>query len=154
MFGNVSEAAERAIKSGVDAETPDGEAYLHLNELVKSGRVPQALVDEAVRRMLRLKFEAGLFENPYAGASTAEARTATPDAIALAREAAQRSVVLLEELGRTAPARSLPDRQAARRRHACALDAHRRLQRPASPCRQRSRRFAQRRRQSVHSRFR
>ena len=34
MFGDVSEAAERAIKSGVDAETPDGEAYLHLNELV------------------------------------------------------------------------------------------------------------------------
>jgi len=96
MFGNISLAAERAIKSGVDAETPDGEAYLHLTELVRSGRVPQALVDNAVRRMLRLKFEAGLFENPYVDAAKAEARTATPDAVALAREAAQRAVVLLK----------------------------------------------------------
>jgi len=96
MFGDISLAAERAIKSGVDAETPDGEAYLHLTELVRSGRVPQALVDNAVRRMLRLKFEAGLFENPYVDAAKAEARTATPDAVALAREAAQRAVVLLK----------------------------------------------------------
>jgi len=96
MFGNISLAAERAIKSGVDVETPDGEAYLHLTELVRSGRVPQALVDNAVRRMLRLKFEAGLFENSYVDAAKAEARTATPDAVALAREAAQRAVVLLK----------------------------------------------------------
>jgi beta-glucosidase len=96
MFGDISEAAERAIKSGVDAETPDGEAYLLLTELVQSGRVPQALVDNSVRRMLRLKFETGLFENPYVDAAKAEARTATPDAIALAREAAQRAIVLLK----------------------------------------------------------
>jgi beta-glucosidase len=96
MFGDISQAAERAIKSGVDAETPDGEAYLRLPELVKSGRVPQVLVDNAVRRMLRLKFEAGLFENPYADAANADARTATPDAVALAREAAQRAIVLLK----------------------------------------------------------
>ncbi len=46
--------------------------------------------------MLRMKFESGLFENPYADAATAEAKTATPDAIALAREAAQKAVVLLK----------------------------------------------------------
>ncbi len=103
MFGDIKDAAERAIKSGVDVETPDGEAYVHLPELVRSGRVPQALVDEAVRRMLRLKFEAGLFENPYADAAAAERKTATPDAVALAREAARRSIVLLRNEGDLLP---------------------------------------------------
>ena len=96
MFGNVSDAAERAIRSGVDVETPDPEGYAHLPELVRRGRVPQTLVDDAVRRVLRLKFDAGLFENPYADAATAEAKTATPDAIALAREAAGKAIVLLK----------------------------------------------------------
>ncbi|HEX8064222.1 MAG TPA: glycoside hydrolase family 3 N-terminal domain-containing protein [Allosphingosinicella sp.] len=95
MFGNIEDAAERAIKSGVDAETPDDEAYAHLPGLVRSGRVPQALVDQAVRRVLMMKFQAGLFENPYADAATAEAKTATPDAVALAREAARKAIVLL-----------------------------------------------------------
>ncbi|HYC95329.1 MAG TPA: glycoside hydrolase family 3 C-terminal domain-containing protein, partial [Sphingomicrobium sp.] len=103
MFSKIEDAAERAIKSGVDAETPDGEAYVHLPALVRSGRVSQAMVDDAVRRVLRLKFEAGLFENPYADASKAEARTATPAAIALAREAAQRSIVLLKNEGGLLP---------------------------------------------------
>jgi beta-glucosidase len=103
MFGDVRDAAARAIKSGVDAETPDDDAYKHLPELVRSGRVPQALVDEAVRRMLRLKFESGLFENPFADPATAEARTATPDAVALAREAARKAIVLLKNEGGLLP---------------------------------------------------
>ena len=53
-------------------------------------------MNQAVSRVLRLKFEAGLFENPYADAATADAKTATPDAVALARVAAQRSMVLLK----------------------------------------------------------
>ena len=96
MFGNIAEAAERAIKSGVDVETPDPEGYVHLPELVRSGRVPLKLVDDAVRRVLELKFDAGLFENPYPDPATAEAKTATPDAIALAREAADKTIVLLK----------------------------------------------------------
>lgn len=96
MFGNVKDAAERAIKAGVDSETPDPQGYAHLVELVREGRVSQALVDDAVRRMLRLKFESGLFENPYPDVATAEAKTATPDAIALTREAAQKAVILLK----------------------------------------------------------
>jgi beta-glucosidase len=96
MFADIKEAAERAIKSGVDVETPDPEGYVHLPELIREGRVPQSLVDDAVRRVLRLKFEAGLFENPYPDPATAEAKTATPDAIALAREAADKTIVLLK----------------------------------------------------------
>lgn len=96
MFVDVKDAGEQAIKAGVDAETPDGEGFVHLPELVRSGRVPQALVDNAVRRILTMKLEAGLFETPYVDAGKAEARTATADAIALAREAARRSIVLLK----------------------------------------------------------
>jgi beta-glucosidase len=96
LYSDIEDAAERAIESGVNVETPDPEAYVHLPELVREGRVPVALIDQAVRRVLRLKFEAGLFENPYPDVATADARTATPDAIALAREAAGKAIVLLK----------------------------------------------------------
>ena len=71
LYSDVKDAAERAIKSGVDVETPDREGFVHLPELVREGRVPVALVDGAVRRVLKLKFEAGLFENPYPDPATA-----------------------------------------------------------------------------------
>ena len=96
LYSDVKDAAQRAIESGVDVETPDPEGYVHLPELVREGRVPMALVDQAVRRVLTLKFEAGLFENPYPDPATAQAKTATPDAIALAREAADKAIVLLK----------------------------------------------------------
>jgi beta-glucosidase len=90
------EAALRAVKAGVDIETPDPLGYLALAELVREGKISVKEIDAAVRRILKLKFQAGLFENPYADAAQADARTATADAIALAREAAQRSAVLLK----------------------------------------------------------
>ena len=96
LYSNVKDAAERAIKSGVDIETPDAEAYANLPELVREGRVPVALIDQAVRCVLALKFEAGLFENPYPDPATAQAKTATPDAVALAREAGDKAIVLLK----------------------------------------------------------
>ncbi len=96
MFSTIADAAERSIKSGVDVETPDPEGFAQLPELVRAGRVPQALVDTAVRRVLRLKFQSGLFDNPFPDPATAEAKTAMPDAIALAREAADRTIVLLK----------------------------------------------------------
>jgi len=96
LYDDVKDGADRAIKSGVDVETPDPEGYAHLAELVREGRVPQALIDQAVRRVLTLKFDAGLFENPYPDPATADAKTATPDAIRLARETADKAIVLLK----------------------------------------------------------
>jgi beta-glucosidase len=96
MFADNKAAADRAIDAGVDAETPDDDAYRFLPELVREGRVSQAEIDAAVRRILRMKFQAGLFENPYVDAATADAKTATPDAVALAREAARKAMVLLK----------------------------------------------------------
>ncbi|QNN65143.1 glycoside hydrolase family 3 C-terminal domain-containing protein [Sphingomonas rhizophila] len=96
LYGTTRVAAEQAIKAGVDSETPDPQTFPDLPALVRDGKVPLALVDASVRRMMRLKFEAGLFEHPYVDAGSADSKTATPDAVALARLAAQRSIVLLK----------------------------------------------------------
>jgi len=96
LVGSVKEGGLRAFKAGVDIETPDPAGYATLGELVKEGKITQREIDAVVRRILRLKFEAGLFENPYADVAQADARTATPEAIALARKAAQRSAILLK----------------------------------------------------------
>jgi beta-glucosidase len=103
MFPNVTEAAVRAMDAGVDIETPDGEGYNALPELVRQGRVTQAQVDAAVRRILTMKFEAGLFEHPYVDAAAADRLTATPDAVALARETAGRAMVLLRNENNVLP---------------------------------------------------
>jgi beta-glucosidase len=95
MFKDVKEAAVRALDAGVDVETPDGEAYDNLVALVREGKISEAQIDTAVRRVLTMKFEAGLFEHPYADGKTAANKTNTPEAIALARQAARESVVLL-----------------------------------------------------------
>ncbi|WP_241765904.1 glycoside hydrolase family 3 N-terminal domain-containing protein [Erythrobacter longus] len=99
MLADAKEAAERAIKAGVDSEMADADAFLELAALVEEGRVDTASIDEAVRRILRLKFVAGMFENPFADADYAEKIEANPQAIALAREAGQKSMVLLKNDG-------------------------------------------------------
>ncbi|MET0274659.1 MAG: glycoside hydrolase family 3 N-terminal domain-containing protein, partial [Phenylobacterium sp.] len=96
MYESPDDAAVAAMNAGVDVELPDGEAYNRLPDLVRSGRVSQAQVDAAVRRVLHMKFEGGLFETPYVDAAAADRLTAAPDAIALAREAARKTVVLLK----------------------------------------------------------
>ncbi|HEX7987167.1 MAG TPA: glycoside hydrolase family 3 N-terminal domain-containing protein [Duganella sp.] len=96
LAANVKEAALYAFKAGVDIETPDGEGYLTLAELVKERRIAEKEIDVVVRRVLTLKFQAGLFEQPYVDAKAADSLTATPDAVALARLAATRTPVLLK----------------------------------------------------------
>ncbi|HET7866637.1 MAG TPA: glycoside hydrolase family 3 N-terminal domain-containing protein [Burkholderiaceae bacterium] len=108
-----AEAAARALAAGVDADLPNGAAYVHLAAEVRAGRVPEVQLDTAVRRMLTLKFRAGLFEQPYADAAAAEAATHDAAAQALALRAAERSVVLLKNDG-TLPL-SLPAAGAAHR---------------------------------------
>ena len=92
-------AAVRALKAGVDADLPNGESYPLLIEALRKGLVTQAEIDEPVRRMLRLKFNAGLFEQPYADVRYAEQITDNAEARALALEAARKSVVLLKNDG-------------------------------------------------------
>lgn len=103
LVATPADAALRAIQAGVDVETPDAQAYDTLADLVKSKRLTVAEIDVAVRRVLKLKFDAGLFEAPYVDAALADSLTATPDAIALARRAATRTAVLLKNANNTLP---------------------------------------------------
>lgn len=106
------EAARRALAAGVDADMPSGGSYSTLAAAVQAGRVPMSAVDDAVRHMLTLKFRAGLFEHPYADADKAAALTNNAEAQALARKAAERTIVLLKNDG-TLPLK-LPDAGAAK----------------------------------------
>jgi beta-glucosidase len=87
-------AAEKALNAGVDIDMMSHLYDAQLPELIRSGRVPTTEVDEAVRRVLRLKFALGLFEHPYSTAP--EVNAVTPEHRALARKAAEESIVLLQ----------------------------------------------------------
>ncbi|MFC4595447.1 glycoside hydrolase family 3 N-terminal domain-containing protein [Sphingobium tyrosinilyticum] len=99
MAANDDDAAVLAIHAGVDAEMPEGQAYARLPELVRAGRIPEASIDAAVSRILALKFEAGLFENPYLNKSRALRQVNAPASKALVRKVAQKSLVLLKNDG-------------------------------------------------------
>ncbi|MGA9658986.1 MAG: glycoside hydrolase family 3 N-terminal domain-containing protein [Asticcacaulis sp.] len=99
LVPDVTEAAYRAFKAGVDIETPDAAAYPKLLDLIKAGRVSEAEINAVVERILTMKFQTGLFENPYVDAKIADQLTAAPDAVALAHEAATKTVVLLKNNG-------------------------------------------------------
>ena len=92
------DAARLAILAGVDISMQSGLYIRYLPELVASGAVPMATVDAAVRRVLSLKEAIGLFDNPYRSLDpkAEAARTATPAARALSREAGARAIVLLK----------------------------------------------------------
>jgi beta-glucosidase len=91
-----ADAAAQALDAGVDLELPDPYGFSELVGLVKSGRLPESTIDHAAARMLRAKFLAGLFENPYVDPDRAERVTNSAEHQALALEAARRSIVLLK----------------------------------------------------------
>ena len=92
------DAARLAVLAGVDMSMQSGLYIRYLPELVKSGAVPMATIDVAVRRILYVKSAIGLFDNPYRSLDEQAEKTRifTPAHRALAREAAARSVVLLK----------------------------------------------------------
>ncbi|WP_218830441.1 beta-glucosidase BglX [Rubrivirga marina] len=102
-----AEAGRRALSAGVDMSMVDGIYARNLPALVESGDLPMAVVDEAVRRVLRVKRRAGLFEDPYRYSDAErEARTLLADAHrAAARDVARQSVVLLKNDGDVLPLR-------------------------------------------------
>ncbi len=89
-------ATRKAILAGVDIEHESGVYTKYLAPLVRSGAVPSAVVDEAVRRVLRVKFALGLFDHPYTFEPATPARAPLdPEHLKLARTVAERSFVLL-----------------------------------------------------------
>jgi beta-glucosidase len=96
-------AARLALESGVDMELPDPKLYPLLAAQVKSKAIPIALIDKSVARVLRAKFELGLFEQPYIDVEQADKIAGAPEHVALARKAAERSIVLLKNEGGLLP---------------------------------------------------
>ncbi|BDZ64683.1 glycoside hydrolase family 3 N-terminal domain-containing protein [Agromyces mangrovi Wang et al. 2018] len=95
-----TDAAVRAVSAGLDMEMCMFDpAFRTLPQAVADGLVDEEVIDRAVRRVLAAKFRLGLFEQPYVDEGAADALLGAPAHRAAAREAAERSVVLLKNDG-------------------------------------------------------
>jgi beta-glucosidase len=97
------DAARLALNAGTDSEMVSTNFRDFGRELVAEGQVSMRRIDDAVRRILRIKFRAGLFENPYVDVGQAEGKQLLPENRAAARRAAGRSMVLLKNDGGVLP---------------------------------------------------
>ena len=98
---DLKDAARMAMEAGCDIDMVKNAYYLHLADLVREGAVSAEALDAAVMRVLRLKNELGLFENPYHGADEEEERKVylCPEHRETARRAAEESAVLMKNDG-------------------------------------------------------
>jgi beta-glucosidase len=97
------QAAEIALNAGTDSEMTSTFLRDYGASLLAQHRISMSRIDDAVRRILRVKVRAGLFEHPYVDVSKADAAQLLPDAVAAARRDAARSMVLLKNAGGTLP---------------------------------------------------
>ncbi|HEU5399776.1 MAG TPA: beta-glucosidase BglX [Terriglobales bacterium] len=92
-----AQAARKALLAGVDMDMESNSYHTSLAQEVRSGKVPMAVLDEAVRSVLRVKFALGLFDHPYADESRSAKAGLIPAASReAARKAAEESFVLLK----------------------------------------------------------
>jgi beta-glucosidase len=102
--GFACDMREAALKSVMAGEDMAFDTYQeHMAELARAGTVPMSRMDDAVRRLLRIKFEIGLFEHPYADLDKAKTALLLPDYKNTARTMAQQSIVLLKNDGNVLP---------------------------------------------------
>lgn len=97
------EAAEKAFMAGVEMDMVDDCYQKHLPVLVKEGKVPMKLIDEAVRRVLRVKFRLGLFDRPYTKEVKPDKRFLLPESLFTVEKLAEESTVLLKNSGKLLP---------------------------------------------------
>jgi beta-glucosidase len=97
------DAAALALNAGTDSEMTSTNIRDFGAQLLEQGRISMQRIDDAVRRILRVKFRAGLFEHPYVDVSKADSAQLQPDAVDAARRAAGRSMVLLKNDNGTLP---------------------------------------------------
>ncbi|MFN7834134.1 MAG: beta-glucosidase BglX, partial [Bacteroidota bacterium] len=99
------DAATKCLSAGSDMDMVSGVFQKGLRKALEKGRVTQAQIDEAVRRVLRLKFALGLFDDPfrYLDSKRRAATLEKPEHRELAREAAAKSMVLLQNDGGLLP---------------------------------------------------
>ena len=97
------DAARVALNAGTDSEMVSTNLVDFGKQLLAQHAISMRRIDDAVRRILRVKFRAGLFEHPYVDWQQAESKQMLPDAVAAARTAAARSLVLLKNDGGALP---------------------------------------------------
>ncbi len=103
LAANEKEAVVAGLDAGVDMEMVSRLYNKHGVDLLKERKLSLATIDEAVRRILRIKFRLGLFEKPYADEVRERNSIFTPEHLAAARELAARSFVLLKNNGDVLP---------------------------------------------------
>jgi beta-glucosidase len=101
VAADAADAARQVFLSGIDMELDN--TFGTLVEHVRRGRIPDARLDQAVARVLKAKFELGLFDDPYVDPERAERVTNSPEHRALALEAARKAIVLLKNDGPLLP---------------------------------------------------
>lgn len=105
VASNEMEAACLALEAGIDVELPSTHCYAQLINAVRQGRVSEAVVDEAVRRVLRVKMRLGLFDNPFVDPDAAATIVHADEHRSLSLEIARKSIVLLKNDGNLLPLR-------------------------------------------------
>lgn len=100
-----AEAARKALLAGIDMDMMGDVYHKHLAAEVRAGRVPMAALDEAVRRVLRVKYHMGLFEKPDVDPAEAPKLMQTAEASAVALQAAREGAILLKNSGGVLPIR-------------------------------------------------
>lgn len=96
-----ADAALKSLTAGADVSMHSGIYFNHIPELLRTGRLSMSVVDEAVRRVLSVKKALGLFDNPYRSLDPERRMrdVRRPEMVALARESARKSIVLLKNDG-------------------------------------------------------
>jgi beta-glucosidase len=97
------EATLKAFKAGVEMDMADKCYNDYLPELVREGKISIAKLDDAVKRVLRLKFRLGLFDNPYIPETTEKERFLRPEYLKTVEKLAEESMVLLKNTNNTLP---------------------------------------------------
>lgn len=100
-----AEAARKALLAGIDMDMMGDVYHKHLAGEVRAGRVPVKAVNEAVRRVLRVKFHLGLFERPDVDPAAAQSLMQTQAAREVALQAAREGAILLKNADETLPIR-------------------------------------------------
>jgi len=103
IVANNEDAARVAFEAGVDVELPFTQTYGTLVDQVKAGKISEGAIDRSVIRVLRAKFLAGMFEDPYSNADYAVKITNNPEHQQLALRAAHESIILLKNDGNLLP---------------------------------------------------
>lgn len=99
LVKDLKDAGMYAMNAGLDMDMMSHSYDAYLEALVNEGKVSLASVDEAVRRVLRVKFQLGLFENPYTPTSKSSERFLKSESMQIASQMASESMVLLKNNG-------------------------------------------------------